>query len=204
MIASLSETWLMDQMATNLVTIKQGAGTMEFVRVPDCNDPNGMYSAPTGKNLKLIVESDDTFLLKNGSGIFYDFNSDGRLSQWSDAHGNVVDFTYTSGKLTQVAGKIGGTTTSRTLSFTYSGDHITDVDDSASRSIYYTYDANDNLIEYTNPDGNDYTFDYDDVNDGQLTKIFSPVDPNNPNSPGPIRASGVGHPAEGTDPGSLQ
>jgi YD repeat-containing protein len=165
----------MDQMMDNLVTIEQGGATTKFVK-----DPNGVYCPPPGQALKLVVQQDDTFRLKNNQGIFLDFDSDGRISQWSDAHGNVVDFTYTNGKLTQVAGKIGGSTTSRSLSLTYSGDHITTVTDSASRSISFSYDGNGNLTEYTNPDGNDTTYEYDDVNDGQLTKIFSPVDQVNP------------------------
>jgi len=186
MIASLSEAWLMDQMETNLVTIKQGASTMEFTRIPDCNDPNGMYSAPTGTNLKLVVDVNDNFLLKNGSGVFYHFDSDNRISKWSDPHGNFVEFSYDIyGKLTDVESyiknKIGdGNSPSHSLSFIYDGDHITDVNDSAGRSIEYTYDVDDNLIEYTTPDGNDYTFDYDDVNDGQLTEIYTPVDANIP------------------------
>jgi len=170
----------MDQMEVSLVKIKQGSKTIEFVKVPDSDDPNEMYNAPPGKALKLVLEDDDTFLLKNGNGTFCDFDSDGRLSQWSDAHGNVVDYTYTNGRLTQVACKIGGTTTSRTLSFTYTGDHITTVTDSANRSISYTYDGDDNLIEFTNLDGYDYTFDYDDVNDGQLIEVYSPIDSENP------------------------
>ncbi|MHC4499518.1 MAG: RHS repeat domain-containing protein, partial [Planctomycetota bacterium] len=178
-VAALCETWLMDQMMDNLVTIKQGAGKQQFVKVLDSSDPNGVYNAPLGTAMKLVVEGDGTFLLKNTSGKFSDFNSNGLLTQWSDTHGNVIDFTYTSGKLTQVASKIGGTTVSRSLSLTYSGDHISTVTDSASRSISYTYDANE-LIEYTNPDGNDITYDYDDANDGQLTEIFSPVDQVNP------------------------
>ena len=84
-VASLCETWLMDQMMDNLVTIKQGAAKLQFVKVPDSSDPNGVYNAPRGRALKLVVEGDGTFLLKNTSGKFSDFNSDGLLTQWSDA-----------------------------------------------------------------------------------------------------------------------
>jgi YD repeat-containing protein len=175
MIASLSQTWLMDQMMNNLVTVKQGAETAKFVK-----DPDGTYHAPPGQALKLVVQQDDTFRLKNNRGIFLDFNSDGRISQWNDPHGNVVEFFYSDGKLTDAVSRIGGSTASRSLSFLYSGDRITTVTDSASRSISFSYDGNGNLTGYTNPDGNNTTYQYDDVNDGQLTKIFSPVDQVNP------------------------
>jgi YD repeat-containing protein len=175
MIASLSQTWLMDQMMDNLVTIEQGGATTKFVK-----DPNGVYCPPPGQALKLVVQQDDTFRLKNNHGIFLDFDSDGRISQWSDAHGNVVEFFYSDGKLTDVVSRIGGSTASRSLSLLYRGDHISSVTDSASRSVSFSYDGNGNLTGYTNPDGNDTTYQYDDVNDGQLTKIFSPVDQVNP------------------------
>jgi RHS repeat-associated protein len=174
MIASLCQTWLMDQMMDNIVTIEQGGGITKFVK-----DPDGVYCPPPGTATKLTIQQDDTFRLKNNGGIFLDFDSDGRISQWSDAFGNIVDFTYTSGKLTQVASKIGGSEVSRSMSFSYTGDHITTVTDSASRSVSFSYDG-DELTEYTNPDGNDTTYEYDATNDGQLIKIFSPVDQQNP------------------------
>ena len=170
-IANLCETWLMDQMKDNVVEIKQGSGVMRFAKKSD-----GTYNPPAGQALKLVQVSGN-WRLKNSKGIFYDFDSSGKLDTWSDAQGNVVDFTYSSGKLSQVACKIGGTTTSRTLSFTYTGDHITSVSDSAGRSISYDYTDDGELEIYTNPDGNELKYAYDDVNDGQLTKIYWPVDP---------------------------
>jgi len=176
-IASLCQTWLMDQMMHNLVIMKQGAGRTSFVKRPDTGNK---YLAPGGQNLRLITQDDGTFLVKNSSGIFYDFDSNGRLFEWSDAYGNKVSFTYTSGNLTQVATKIGGSVTSRTLSFTYTDNHITTVTDSASRSISYTYDAYGDLTHYTNPDANETIYEYDATKHGLMTKIYSPVDQVNP------------------------
>ncbi len=172
MISSLCQSWLMDQMQDNIVTIDQGGGKMRIVK-----DPNGTYNAGS---MRLVTQGNGNFRLKNSKGIFYDYDSDGRMSEMSDAHGNTVEYTYTGGKLTKVARKIGGTE-ARWISFTYdANDHITDVNDSAGRSISYTYDSNDNLIEYTNLDGYDYKYEYDDANDGQLTKVYLPTDHSNP------------------------
>jgi RHS repeat-associated protein len=172
-IAALSESWMMDQMNKRNVVITQGTGKTVFTQ-----DPNGSYIAPPGASLKLVVNNGN-FRLKNSSGVFNDFDSNGRLSEWSDAHGNKVDFTYTSGRLSQVAAKIGGSVTSRTLSFSYSGNHITSVTDSASRSVSYTYSGNE-LHKFTNLDSNDVIYAYDPNNDGQLIKIYSPIDGNTP------------------------
>ncbi len=43
------------------------------------------------------VAVSNNFRLKNPKGIFYDFDSNGKLDTWSDASGNIVDFTYSSG-----------------------------------------------------------------------------------------------------------
>jgi len=76
MIASLCETWMMDQMMDNLVTIKQGGEKLQFVKVPDDS-----YNAPQRQALRLVVE-DNTFLLKNSSGKFYHFDTDGESTSW--------------------------------------------------------------------------------------------------------------------------
>ena len=170
-IAAICENWLMRQMTDQVVVIKQGTGTTTFVK-----DPNGTYNPPPGQKLKLEEVSGD-FRMKTSSGIFLDFDSDNdnRIKQWSDPFGNTIDYTYTSGKLTGVASKKDGTTV-RSLTLTYTGDHITSITDSASRSVSYTYDANDQLIEFQNLDGNDVTYGYESGEDGLIHQIFSPID----------------------------
>jgi RHS repeat-associated protein len=172
-ISMLSEAWVVDQMKKTTAVITQGTGKTVFAQ-----DPNGSYIAPPGTSLKLVTNN-GAFRLKNSSGIFNDFDSNGRLSEWSDAYGNKVDFTYTSGKLTQVAAKIGGSVTSRTLSFSYSGNHITTVTDSASRSVSYSYSGNE-LHSFTNLDSNSVTYSYHTSTDAKLTAIFSPISTTTP------------------------
>ncbi|MBM4027006.1 MAG: hypothetical protein FJ280_16625, partial [Planctomycetes bacterium] len=168
--ANLCETWLIDQMKDNVVDIRQGSSLLRFTK-----DATGDYTPPRGQALKL-TKAGGNYRLKNSKGIFYDFDSSGKLDTWSDAHGNVVDFSYSGGKLGSVASKIGGTTSSWALSFTYTGDRITSVTDSASRNISYTYTGNGELRTYRNPDGNDVTYEYDATNKGLLRKIYSPID----------------------------
>jgi len=170
--ASLCASWMIEQIADEVVVIKQGSGTTTFVK-----DPNDTYHGPSDGSLKLTTYNGN-FRLKTSSGIVKDFDSDNdnRISQWKDAHGNIVDFTYANGKLTQVAGKIGGSVTSRFLTLSYDGNYISGISDSASRSVSYSYDANDQLIGFTNLDGNDVTYEYDDDEAGLMTKIYSPID----------------------------
>ena len=173
--ASLCQSWLMDQMIAEVVVIKQGSGTTTFVK-----DPNGTYQPPSGQQLQLVERDDNgNFLLKNSSGILIDFDSENRVSQWSDPFNNTVDFTYTSGKLTQVTSKVNNVTC-RSLTLSYDGDHIRSITDSAGRSVTYDYDAYDQLDEFTNLDGNDVTYAYDDTEDGLMTEIYSPIDANDP------------------------
>jgi len=170
MVGWLSQKWLMDQMIDNTVTIKHGQDGAQFVRLPD-----GSFNAPPGKAMKLIKEGDGTFLLKDTTGNFLDFDPNGRAVQWSDPYGNVVDFTYTSGKLSSVVSRIGGSVASRSLSFTYDANHISMVTDSAERSISFGYDSARNLTSYTDPETYVTTYQYDPLNDGRMTKVFYPT-----------------------------
>jgi len=179
-IAGICENWLMRQMTDQVVVIKQGTGTTTFVKnPPDPDDPNApAYNPPPGQKLKLEVVDGD-FRMKTSSGIFLDFDSDNdnRIKQWSDPFGNTIDYTYTSGKLTGVASKKDGTTV-RSLTLTYTGDHITSISDSAGRSVSYEYDANDQMTKFWNLDSNDVTYGYESGEDGLISEIFSPIDPN--------------------------
>ncbi|UCD52921.1 MAG: hypothetical protein JSW27_09825 [Phycisphaerales bacterium] len=177
-VACLSQKWLMDQMIDNSVVIKQGQDASQFVRLPD-----GSFNPPPGKAIQLIEEQDDTLRLKDAAGNFLDFDPNGCAEQWSDPHGNVVDFAYSNGKLASVVSKIGGISASRTLSFTYDvndPNHISVVTDSAGRSISFGYDAAGNLIAHMDPETHVTTYEYDPNNDGQLTKIFYPTAPTSP------------------------
>ncbi len=175
--ASLCESWLMDHIIDKTIVVKQGSGTTTFTLDP--NDSSGTtYTVMPSRNLKLVVQGNGNFRIKNTSGCFQDFNSDNRISQWSDPHGNHVNFIYTSGKLTGVTSDVNGVTC-RSLTLSYTGDHITSVTDSAGRSVSYAY-TGDELTAFTNLDNNDVTYEYNDVRDGLMEEIYSPIDAYNP------------------------
>ncbi|MFC1765443.1 RHS repeat-associated core domain-containing protein [Planctomycetota bacterium] len=168
---ALAESWLMDQMVDNLVLLFQEGGKTRFTLLPD-----GHYEAPPAAKLRLTLQANDTFRLKNAAGKFYDFDTDGTISQWSDQFGNVVDFTYSNQKLTDVTCRIGGVDPSWAMSFTYTGERITTVTDSASRSISLGYDALGQLTSYTNADANTASYVYDTTEAGLFTELWRPTD----------------------------
>jgi len=176
--SSLCTSWMIKQITDQLVVIKQGGSTMTFVGTPDPNDPNEIvYNPPSGQQAKLVIRDDTgNFQLKQSNGVLLDFNSDNRLTQWSDPHDNEVNLTYTNGKLTGVASTV-DEVACRSLTLTYTGDHITSITDSAGRSVSYFYDANDQLTTFRSLDGNDVDYEYDSPQgDGLMTEIFSPID----------------------------
>ena len=171
MISKVTAAWLGDSLTDNKVLVKQGSGGFSFARGPD-----GDYNPPVGTNIMLTTEADGSYRLRDTSGKFYEFDTNGRMEQWSDAHGNEVDWTYTGDKLTSVVTKIGGIP-ARSMAFTQPGDLITSVVDSAGRSISYGYDAKGQLIRHTNPDGIDVTYAYASGLVGCLAKVYSPDNP---------------------------
>lgn len=169
MASAQCTAWMMDQITDDVVVIKKGSSTTTFVK-----DPNGTYNPPPGQKLKL-EEVDGNFRMKNSDGIFLNFDGDNRLSQWSDAFGNEVDFTYTSDKLAGVVSKVDDVTC-RSLTLSYEGDYISSVTDSAGRSVSYDYDELGQLTTFTNLDSNDVTYEYHETEDGLMTEVFSPID----------------------------
>ncbi|MFC1636012.1 DUF6531 domain-containing protein, partial [Planctomycetota bacterium] len=190
-IAMLCESWLMDQMMDNLVTIKQGGGKMQFTKLTDASNPDGFYNPPTRAALKLVLNDGD-FRLKNTKGIFYDFDSFDRIEEWSNAYDDEdeldskVVFDYDGDRLDKVQCMLGDSKVPWKLTFYYDDNNRIDyIEDSAdpSRKIYYTFDGNGNLIEYKNPENPEpkvTKYAYHASNDGLLTQVFSPVNYDDP------------------------
>jgi RHS repeat-associated protein len=181
-ICSICQKWLMDQMIDNIVVVKLGHEALQFVKLPD-----GSFNPPPGKALQLVQEPNETYLLKDPAGNRLIFDANNRATQWSDPHGNVVDFAYNdNGKLASMTSKIGGSVASRSLSFTYETadpNHIETVTDSTGRSISFDYDPNGSLTSYTDPEGYITEFDYygpNDPNEGLMWQVFYPDRPDEP------------------------
>ena len=153
--ASLVLHWAVDQLRYKAVAVEIGNKILEFVEMPD-----GSFVPPAGMNLTLV---------KNGSGAaaFYTlterhgptmtFDTDGKLNNVTDLHGNVTQYTYdASGKLSKVADAFGheidigwsgpkitsvSDNTTRTVGFGYTGDDLTSVTDVESKTMTYQYDG---------------------------------------------------------------
>lgn len=158
-IGSLAASWMMDQLVDNAVTLTLDQGTKKFIRLP-----SGAYVAPPGDASTLVVNSDKTIVLTDKTKVVYTFDADGKIAQWKDPNGNTVTFTYSgsgASKLLQsVSNGMGRTLTftyasgklasvsngSSSVSYTYSGNQLTNATDRLGKATRYTYDASGLLV----------------------------------------------------------
>jgi RHS repeat-associated protein len=100
---------------------------------------DGTYQSPTG-DYSTLVKSGNDFILTYPDGIKWTYSViDGTLESIENLNGN-------------------------TLTLTYSGDDLVTVSDNFSRSLTFTYDANNKLHTVTDPNSNTYTFVYEEDN----------------------------------------
>jgi RHS repeat-associated protein len=175
--ASLSASWLMDQLVNNAVTISKDGGTKEYIKVPTA-DGTGVYVPPPGDTSTLVVNADKSITITDKSKTVMTFDPAGNISSWSDPNGNTATFSYSTTSTTnqELLQKVDNGM-GRSLSFAYNGSNqLTSVTD-GTRTISYTYDGAGNLASYTDssPSPATTTFAYDQP--GRLTKIFFPSFP---------------------------
>ncbi len=122
-----------------------GTGNV-VIRYPDGQDvrfgknTDGTFAPPPGRFAKLTFDSaTSTYKLQDKSGTTYDFSSSGLLAKITDPYSNAVTYTYSAGKLSTAT----NTRTSRSLTFTWTGAHVTRVQttavDGAPLTWTYTY-----------------------------------------------------------------
>ncbi|OGX05215.1 MAG: hypothetical protein A3G87_06350 [Omnitrophica bacterium RIFCSPLOWO2_12_FULL_50_11] len=155
--------WAMDQLIENAVTVHIGSRSIEFIKLPD-----GTYVSPPGITTKLVDNGNGTLSLQERFGTHMDFDTNGRLQNWRDVDGNNMTFTYTGDKLSMVQDEF-----HRSLAFSYTGENLTSVSDSEGRSVSYGYDGQNNLTTYTDPENKVWTYGYDGVH--QLTSLTNPL-----------------------------
>ena len=136
--------------------------------------PAAGYKTPYGCYDKLAAEGGTLVLtMKDNTKYGYSGPVNGiyRLSWIKDRYQNQVAMTYdASGKLTGVSDGAG-----RSLSITYNGDRISRITDSAGRSAVYSYDADGNLTEVRNLNGNSTYYEYyTGEGDNRLKEIKGP------------------------------
>ncbi len=140
------------------------------------------YDPPVGIFDILDEYAPGQFSLTRKSGIvyFFDDNTHRRLTSIVEPNGNTIAIGYSGGLPTTVTDATG-----RSVNLTFTGGLLTQIDDpnfTPARSISYTYDANDNMIEVTNALGNSINYVYDvnrnmirieDANNNIFTAAYS-------------------------------
>ncbi|MBT2336215.1 RHS repeat protein [Variovorax paradoxus] len=164
-IATLGQRWFGDQLIDNTVIVTQGLNGEVFVKLPD-----GSYSPPPGKAVKLTKNADGTYSYESVNRAVLKFNTAGKAESFTEPSGLQVKYAYTGADLTSVTNSLG-----RTLTFTNTGGKITQVGD-GTRAVKYVYDASSNLSTFTDSLNQNTTYQYG-VLPGQMTALFYPSFP---------------------------
>lgn len=115
----------------------------------------------------IYQNADSSYTLEKPNGVIYNFNTDGKIQSILDQAGVGLLFEYIGTNLSKVYLPSG-----RYYSITYQNNKISTVSDNSSRSISYQYDANENLISYTNTRNGTFQYNYDSQN--RITSIVDP------------------------------
>jgi len=167
LFAITSHRWLIDSLIDNVVNLKSIGTTLQFIKLV-----NGEYTPARAVQAQLSKEGDDSYLLTTKHGNQVDFNTAGKLISWQDWNSNAVNFTYSSGRLTEIDNNLG-----ERFTFSYDGHgYISHITDHTGRSVAYSYDNNGYLVSVLDPEVNQIKYEYDAS--GRMTKIFQPSDLN--------------------------
>ncbi len=165
MTAALAAKWAIDRVIDNVVTIRLGNKTMQFVKLA-----NGAFVSPPGITATLS-KSGNTYTLQErfGRKMVFSKVSDKkyRISYQEDADGNRINFTYSNDRLARVANTFG-----HWLTLHYAGRWIDSVSDSTGRTVSYGYSGRD-LTRFTDPDGKVWHYGYDSGH--RITSLKNPV-----------------------------
>lgn len=116
------------------------------------------WSGPPRLLATLAHNPDGTWTFTRRARETFTFDTSGRLTAVRDLNGYTTTVTYPSGSSQIVTDPAG-----RSLTFTYTGSHVTQVTDSATptRSLTYTYDGAGNLTDVVDIGGGHWQFTYD-------------------------------------------
>ena len=146
------------------------------------------YRSLDTKNYTLTVNTNGTFTMRSKSHITYDFDTGGRLTSLGNGKGAELRMTYNpTGKvaivgrsrysnltnnmvlarddqLTHVEEYLAGTNSGRYYDLYYSTNgYVTNIADSAARSIALTYSSAGELLQILDPVSNAYTYAYNEL-----------------------------------------
>ena len=115
----------------------------------------GGYQAENGV-FDTLEETAGGFSLTKPNGTRYEFDGEGRLQRMVDRRDNGLTFTYTGEQLTEVTGAVG-----RSLVLTYEGALVKQITDPLNRTWIYTYEDG-YLTEVQDANGGVYEYEYED------------------------------------------
>lgn len=150
--AALVADWWTKQLPQTCVTVKLGAQTMAFQKMPD-----GTHAAGPGVTAALEQSPSGLYTLRERHGNAYAFNADGKLETITDPNGNVTVLAYADGKLSRVDNPFGA---SLSVVREESG-RIASVTDNTGKCVRYAYGTDGCLEGVTDVAGNLWTYAYD-------------------------------------------
>ncbi|MGH9551363.1 MAG: DUF6531 domain-containing protein, partial [Terriglobales bacterium] len=163
LITALVERWMTELVTNNTVVVSFPESTDIFVVLA-----GGGYASIFDSGALLTLNAGAyTFTTKTGQALV--FNTAGQISSWTWPNGVQLTFTYASGLLQSVTNGL-----TRTLSFTNSRTHISQVSDGA-RTVSYNVDGNKNLTSCTDTLSHAISYSYDVP--GRMTQFFLPQNP---------------------------
>ena len=168
-IAAVAQRWLMDELTDNVVAVTQPGFVEHFMKLAD-----GSFNPPFASGARLTLDNGAyTYVGKDRTTLSFD--AEGNHSTWRNAAGATLTLAYTGSpaRLAAVTNDF-----RRQLTFTYTADLLTRVQDDSGRSVSYLYDPSSNLIGVVDPLGNLTSYAYDVP--GRMTTIIQPSFPSTP------------------------
>ena len=153
MVTVLISKWAFDQLCKTGVSVKLGRDTLQFVQQPD-----GTFTPPASCTMTL-TQSGSGYSAQQRHGNTFNFDSLGRLTSVVDPYSQTLTVSYLSSA--SLLPQLITDWKSRWLQFNYSGATLTNLTDSAGRTIFYGYGPQGDLTSFTDPENKTWTYTYD-------------------------------------------
>ncbi|WP_459644525.1 polymorphic toxin-type HINT domain-containing protein [Kineococcus sp. NUM-3379] len=148
--------------AAKYFVLQETGSTVTFTR-----GVGDSFTAPARVLADLRTNTDGTFTMVRRGKTFFTFAADGALVAIRDPHGNAVTVERDAAGRVSLARSSSG----RSLTFTYAGEFVSSVTDSAGRVVKYVYDTAGDLVSVTDPAGAVTSYTYDE-NHRMLSQTF--------------------------------
>ena len=160
-VGALIADWATEQLLEKSQTLQLGSSAMTFRELPD-----GSFVSPAGVSAELVRLVNNRFELRQRFGTVLSFNADNKIATISDIRGDNLSFTYSGERLSQVTDTYG-----RTLTLNYSGERLSGVSDSTGRTVSYGHNG-ENLSSVTGLASALWQYNYD-----SLDRMATVIDP---------------------------